>query len=109
MEKDWYAVKGLFRWYFKEDGRTCQIEERIVLFQAESFDHAIDLAEAEAVTYCEPDDQANFAFECMGWWYAHCLLGDQPEHGVEIFSRRSITELSADAFIKRYYPKSHNQ
>lgn len=31
MQMDWYSVKGLFRWYFKENGRTILIEERVVL------------------------------------------------------------------------------
>ncbi|MHA3079089.1 DUF4288 domain-containing protein [Acinetobacter sp. ANC 5502] len=109
MKKDWYTVKGLYRWYLKEDGSTFQVEERIVLFHAESFDHALDLAEAEALTYCEPDDQANFAIESMGWWRAYSIWDEKLENGVEIFSRRSTTELSADAFIKRYYPKSHTR
>jgi len=53
MAKEWYSVKGLFRWFIKADGSTVEIEERVVLFWADSFDHALDLAEAEATTYCQ--------------------------------------------------------
>ncbi len=43
--KDWYAVRGLCRWYFTDSGATDRMEERLVLFQAESLDEALDLAE----------------------------------------------------------------
>ena len=68
MPKDWYSVKGLFRWYFKEGGETERVEERVVLFQAESFDQALDLAEAEGERYCLEDPEANFRIEPIGWW-----------------------------------------
>ncbi len=29
---EWFAVKGLFRWYFKDTGDTGKVEERVVLF-----------------------------------------------------------------------------
>jgi hypothetical protein len=107
MAVEWYSVKGLFRWYMKNDGSTNQIEERVVLFKAESFDQALDLAEAEAVKYCQDDASANFGVEPIGWWHAY-WIGELPTHGVEVFSRRSNTNLNGEAFVKRYYPKSHN-
>jgi hypothetical protein len=104
----WYAVKGLFRWYFKSDGSTDNVEERIVLFRAPSFDEAIDLAAKEAETYCGHEDStANFRIESMNHWYAYRLF-DEPADGVEVFSRRCATELSADAFVRRYPPRSHD-
>ncbi len=106
MAKDWYSVKGLFRWYMKADGSTDQIEERVVLFEAESFDQALDLAEAEAAQYCQPDESANFGIEPVSWWYAY-WIGGSPVHGAEVFSRGARTMLDGDAFVRRYYPKSH--
>jgi hypothetical protein len=105
--ESWYSVKGLFRWYFKSNGKTERIEERIVLFRANDFDEALDLAEYEAKKYCAADRKANFRIEPVGWWHAY-WLGDQPASGVEVFSRSSITKLSAQAFVRRYYPKSHD-
>ena len=107
MPKEWYSVKGLFRWYFKEGGRTDQIEERIVLFMAESFDEALDMAETEARFYCQPDETANFCIEPVGWWRAY-WIGETPGNGVEVFSRGAKTKLESKAFVRRYYPKSHN-
>jgi hypothetical protein len=106
MPKDWYSVKGLFRWHFKESGETERIEERVVLFQAESFDQALDLAEAEGERYCLEDAEANFRIEPIGWWYAY-WIGGQPANGVEVFSRGCLTKLGGEAFVRRYYPKSH--
>ena len=91
----------------KNDGLTHQIEERVVLFEAESFDEALDLAEEEAKFYCQPDEQANFSIEPVGWWQAY-WVGESPANGVEVYSRRAKTSLSSQAFVKRYYPKSHN-
>jgi hypothetical protein len=91
----------------KDGGHTNQIEERVVLFQAESFDEALDMAEAEAKSYCQPDEKANFLIEPVGWWSAY-WIGETPGNGVEVFSRGETTDLESKAFVRRYYPKSHN-
>ena len=106
--KEWYSVKGLFRWYFKSGGGTARIEECIVLFLAGDANEALDLAEQEATTYCTDDHPANFRIEPVGWWHAY-WLGNEPASGVEVFSRSAITRLGSAAFLKRYYPKSHRQ
>lgn len=108
MSLDWYSVKSLFRWYFKASGDTERVEERVVLFRAESFDHALNLAELEAQTYCTDDPGANFSIEPIGWWHAY-WVGEEPLSGVEIFSRSCLTKLGSKAFVSRYYPQSHGQ
>lgn len=107
MSLEWYSVKGLFRWYFKDSGETERIEERIVLLRADSFDHALDLAEEEAQKYCTEDSEANFRIEPVSWWHAY-WIGNEPFDGVEIFSRSCLTKLEGEAFVRRYYPKTHN-
>ena len=104
--EEWYSVKGLFRWYFIANGETNRIEERVLLFKALDFEHALDLAEKEAIKYCEADREANFRIEPVGWWRAY-WLGGNPVHGAEVFSASSITRLNSSAFLRRYYPKSH--
>lgn len=106
MSSEWYAVKGLFRWYFKEGGATERIEERVVLFQAGDFDEALNLAEMEGRRYCVNDEHANFGIEPLGWWSAY-WIGGQPSNGVEVFSRSCNTRLSGQSFLRRYYPKCH--
>ena len=108
-EKEWYGVKGLFRWYFKESGETSSIEERVVLFRASSFDEALDMAELEAARYCEEDPKANFRIEPLKWWNAYRVGEEVLTAGVEVYSRRSDTSLSGEAFVRRYYPESHEQ
>lgn len=106
MDSEWYAVKGLFRWYFKEDGATERIEERVVLFQARDFDEALNLAEVEGRQYCVDDKHANFRIEPLGWWSAY-WIGGSPCNGVEVFARSCVTRLSGQSFLRRYYPKCH--
>lgn len=108
VTKEWYGVKGLFRWHFKEGGNTANIEERIVLFFAESFEDALAQAEAEAAIYCEDDPQATYRIESLGWWKAFAIE-DIPGQGIEVFSRLCKTDLNADAFLRRYYPKAHDR
>ncbi|QBB71073.1 DUF4288 domain-containing protein [Pseudolysobacter antarcticus] len=105
--KEWYSVKGLFRWYFKSNGKTDRIEERVLLFKASDFDDALNLAEREATKYCALDRKANFSIEPVGWWHAY-WIGDEPASGAEVFSRGCETNLEAQAFVRRYYPKSHH-
>lgn len=107
-EPEWYGVKGLFRWYFKESGETASIEERVVLFKADSFDDAIAKAEAEAVDYCVDDASANYKIESMEWWNAFVIGNEMLDSGTEVFSRLVDSSLSSSSFLKRYYPKSHD-
>jgi hypothetical protein len=106
--KEWYAVKGLFRWHSKSNDETEWIEERVVLFRTDSFEGALKLAKKEAKIYCKPDRKANFKIGPIGWWDVR-LMFDPPGAGIEVFSRRCVTKLSGDAFVKRYYPASHDQ
>ncbi len=107
--REWYGVRGVFRWYFKDTGDTYSIEERVLLFQAANFDEALDLAEAEAVCYCEDNAEANFRIEPLRRWRAYWIGEDQIKAGVEIFSCLRKTTLSGEAFVRRYYPKSHDK
>ena len=106
--KDWYAVKGLFRWYLKSTGKTNLIEERVVLFKADSFKVALQFAKKEAKSYCAEDPKANFKIEPLKRWDVRRMF-DAPGDGIEVFSRRCASKLSSEAFIKRYYPASHDR
>ena len=109
QKEEWYAVKGLFRWYFKDNGETINVEERVVVFLARSFDHALELAEAEAVQYCAEEESANFRIEPLEWWEAYRIGEERLMSGTEVYSRLASTSLSGEAFLKRYYPKSHDR
>lgn len=104
---EWFAVKGVFRWYFKDTRATARVEERIVLFQAEDFDQAILYAEREALSYCAEDCSVSFAIEAIGLWDAYLIGEKEFVSGMELYSRLMNTSLSGDAFVRRYFPKSH--
>lgn len=104
MPSELYAVKGLFRWYLKETDETTDVEERIVLIKADGLDEAISLAEQEAMIYCAEDATANFAIEPLGWWDAYLIGSDPLSEGTEIYSRLTITSLSGNDFLRKYYP-----
>lgn len=95
-----YSVKGFFRWYFKNNGDTAYYEERLIYVEAESFDQALDMAEQEAVEYCEDDEKANFTIEPLGQYRAFEII-DNLENITELFSERFETNLSKEEFINK--------
>jgi len=107
-EKTWYAVKGLYRWHFKETGDTVNFEERVVVFLASSFDEALNLAEQEANRYCTDDPTANFRIESTKAFWVY-LIDEEIINGTEVFSRLMDSGLSTERFLRRYYPKSHER
>ncbi|MFF0271126.1 DUF4288 domain-containing protein [Kribbella sp. NPDC004536] len=94
----WYAVRCVFR-----SGRTAgadfaAYEERITLWRADSFEGAIERAEAEAIEYASlgaPD-------EYLGLAQAY-RLADAPGDGAEIFSLIRDSELAPRAYLDRFF------
>jgi hypothetical protein len=105
-QTSWYAVRSVFRAETTAefapadlaDGESAY-EERITLWQATTFDEAIDLAEAEAVEYAE----------FMGVEYladfgqAYNVADVPPRNGTEIFSLTRYSPLAAEAYIERFF------
>ncbi|MEO6082403.1 MAG: hypothetical protein ABIQ18_04785 [Umezawaea sp.] len=56
----WYSVRCVFQWSGHE-GKP--YEERITLWRARGLEHAVELAEAEAVAYAEDNGVLN----CCAW------------------------------------------
>ena len=105
-KNQWFAAKGLCRWYFKKSGETACIEERLVLVKAGNIDDALSKAESEICAYTSQDHStANFQIEAVDWLDVYSI-GETPVEGVEVYSRLIDTSLSADAYLRRYYPKS---
>ena len=99
MNKEpWYAVKCIFR----HDGlaeKGIVYEERIVLFKANSFDEAKDLAEAEAEAYIGSEGKIT----CTDYMQVFHLFDDQIESGTEIYSIMRTSDKSEKDFIDHYY------
>ena len=103
MNENWYCVRGLFHWRFKESGDTALFEERAILTRAISFDDAIDKAEIEALDYCSVDSDSNVFIESMHRFSAHEILEKELKNGVELFSKRVQMQISPDQYINRFH------
>ena len=103
---EWFSVKGIFRWFFKEDGKTALFEERIIIVKADSFDEALDKAEIEAVKYCEEDPKANYQIESLKKFYAYEILEEELSEGIEVFSNRREIALDSGSYLERFYPET---
>lgn len=106
---EWYAVKGIFRWYMKDTGETARFEDRVTLFKATSFDEAIEMAKKEAIEYCEEYPTANYLIESLGIWETFSLQTEVIEQGEEVFSQLFHSYLDAKDYIQKYYPKSEER
>ena len=105
-ETNWYAVRSVFRAQATAEFAPADLadgessyEERITLWQATTFDEAIELAEAEAVEYAE----------FMGVEYladfgqAYNVADVPPRNGTEIFSLTRYSPLAAEPYLERFF------
>lgn len=102
----WYSAKMIFGTYDRVSGRRMTYEERIVLFRANSFEHAIELAEEEAQRYCEGLNDGKWQTRFEGFIDVFHLFDSNVGHGTEIYSNMRESELDAKEFIDRYYDDS---
>lgn len=101
MALQWYAVRCLFRsaWMEVEEGLPPDehlYEERITIWQAESPEEAIALAEAEAAEFADDDD------EYLGLAQPAPLF-EEPGHGSEVFSMMRSSRLAPDAYLDAFF------
>ena len=101
----WYAVRTVYHFGTKADG-TNIFEERIVAFEALSFDEALEKADQEAGEY----ERAN-AFVAHEDQMAYEQDGDDLIDGYEIWSqlfeaRLSLNDFYADRYARfDYHPE----
>ncbi|MCX6628631.1 MAG: DUF4288 domain-containing protein [Candidatus Solibacter sp.] len=100
----WYGVRTLFRFvavgkpkvtdrHF--DATSTLVEDRVVLFRADTFDSAIKHAEAEAREYCNRTRYVNIygqsvQLKSLGVANAYSLYEDEPSAGCEVYSATTI-------------------
>lgn len=97
QDEPWYGVRCVFA----VDGNDGPYyEERVTIWRAESFDEAVELAEADAAEYA-----ATLDAEYLGLAQAfHVGIDDRPiEPGDEVFSLMRRSDLSADDYIKHFF------
>lgn len=97
---DWYAVRCIVQLGRPAGAHANAYEERITLWQAESFDHAIERAESEAREYAStvPDSPGTY----LGLAQAY-RLSDQPADGAEVFSLIRDSKHKAQAYLDRFF------
>jgi hypothetical protein len=93
-EAPWTTVRCVFR---SVSGDEFVYEERLTLWQADSLDEAITLAEADAHRYATEVD-----VEYLGLAQAYGLPGP-PASGAEVYSLMRESELSADDYLDRFF------
>jgi hypothetical protein len=67
------------------------------LWQAQSIDQAIELAEQEA------EDYASENMEFLGYSQAYALFESVPANGIEVFSLLRDSDLEPDKYIDTYF------
>jgi len=100
----WFSVRCLFR---ASSNKPCgphdleagenAYEERITLWQADSADHAIQLAEEYARLY-----ETQIEVEYLGFAQAY-WLADEVQHGSEVFSLIRRSELEPTEYLNRFF------
>lgn len=96
----WYAVRCIFATVWPPEAAGKTYEERITLWHAESFDEAIERAEAEAGEYAAAIEESPCRY--LGLAQAFQLL-DAPADGVEVFSLMRQSDLGPDDYVTQYF------
>jgi hypothetical protein len=97
----WFSVRCVFEIQpaNHQAGELRTYEERVTLWQADSLDDAIALAEEEAQQY-----ERRFDVHDRYLGLAQAFeIADEPGHGVEIFSLLRDSELSPATYLDTYF------
>ena len=97
---NWYAVRTLFLFGTKRDGKNV-FEERIVVFEAEDSDAAFLAAEAEAAEYAKNDERDDFQIQPDLELYVQD--GEALIDGYEVWSQLFEANESLETFFKNRY------
>ena len=89
----WFGVRCVFRW-----SQPPTYEERITLWEADSLDDAIAMAEEDAQAYAE-----RLNSEYLEMAQAYWIGGTRPGVGSEVFSLMRDSELDPDAYLDTFY------
>jgi hypothetical protein len=89
----WFGVRCVFRW-----SQPLTYEERITLWEADSLDDAIALAEVDAQAYAE-----RLNSEYLDMAQAYWIGANRPEVGSELFSLMRDSDLDPDAYLDSFY------
>jgi hypothetical protein len=89
----WYGVRCVFK---RRDDPT--YEERVTLWRAESFEHAIELGETDALGYAVDVD-----FEYLGLAQVYDTKASRISNGSEVFSLMRTSSLEPRDYLDRFF------
>ena len=95
-EPQWYAVRCVFQLPTDDDDEFAY-EERLTLWQTQSSDEAITLAEAEAAEYVVPLDATYIGLA------QSFHLFEPPDHGREVYSLIRESELPPERYLDAFF------
>ncbi|MCO1336843.1 DUF4288 domain-containing protein [Microbulbifer sp. OS29] len=98
----WFAVRTIFHFGIKEDGKNV-FEERTVVFSGESAEEAFEKADAEVEEYSKCDDRADLAIHPSKELYIQD--GDPLIDGYEVWSQLFETTETMEEFFKNRYER----
>ncbi|HEY3506428.1 MAG TPA: DUF4288 domain-containing protein [Actinocatenispora sp.] len=93
----WYAVRSVVKWSDDEND-VSRYEERIVIFQADSFETATRMAEEEAEEYAKDIVQG----ESLGLYQAF-EISESFEDGSELFSLVRDSDLAPEEYLDHFF------
>jgi hypothetical protein len=94
---EWFGVRCVFA---DPEGTY---EERVTLWQADSFDEAVLLAESEATEYA-----ADVGSVFLGFAQAY-VMAEPPGNGVEVFSLLRDSDLDPDEYLDRFFDTGYER
>ncbi|GAA2586250.1 hypothetical protein GCM10010435_75570 [Winogradskya consettensis] len=92
----WFGVRCVYH-----DAVRNAYEERVTVWQADSVEASIALAEAEAGEY-----SAGIDFSYLGLAQAY-LLVEPPGHGADVFSLIRRSDLDPHAYVTSFFDTGH--
>lgn len=97
---EWFSAKTIYKHHRVEDG-TAKIvfEERVVLFQATSFDDAIAQAEIEAREYCGGSSETVY----LEFIDVYHLFDASVGHRAEVYSLMRESALPDTEYLDTFY------
>ncbi|MCH6259323.1 DUF4288 domain-containing protein [Puniceicoccaceae bacterium K14] len=97
-KKYWFTTKAIFSVPNREELGNYLYEERVLLWNASSFDEAFKLASEEAKEYEKNAEGIRFLGRCDAYQIDHDLIG----HGSELWSLQRGSNLEPYYYVKTF-------
>lgn len=103
----WYGVRCLFSWgksHEPESEGKSVYEERIIVVNCDSFEQAMQEAEADAWAYA-----SDSSVDYLGFAQSYYMAEDRIATKTEVFSLLRESKLEPEAYISRFFDTGHER